>query len=302
MRFDRVFPQAMSILLTLCFDGTVMLRKDSMNDYLKMMSDGVRPHAASFCGMCLVSMDHSPSEQITDRDEMYTTVLVVSPSTEHSVLANAMGMRLRPGFGVLRKWAGSKKTYRGRFWEVFADELSRLPVFVFSVSATRSSIIAARDHFIAQSGLGPLFSWEQGESGRVSLRFGPYFTGGTDTENFVHMPENRALMVLFIWHFFVRVFAATQHAVSPDLTWCVYMDKFPGGVDGSMANLFGCLLDATEAAGSCVRGHFLDSDLVETDLLADNLAGFIAGIAASGSELPPLAMGNGGAVYWERWN
>lgn len=273
-----------------------------MNDYMKMMSELVRPHAARFGGMSLVSMDHSPSEQITDRDEMYTTVIVVSPKTEHSVLATAMGKRLRPGFGVLRKWAGSKKAYRDRFWEVFTDELSRLPVFVFSVSATRATILAARDHFIAQSGLDQLFNWTQGEDGRFSLRFGPCFYGGADTEHFVHIPENRALMVLFIWHFFVRVFAATQRAVSPDLKWCVYMDKFPGGVDGNMANLFACLVDATEAGGHCIRGHFLDSDLVETDLLADNLAGFIAGIAANGSELPPLVVGNGGGIYWERWD
>jgi hypothetical protein len=246
-------------------------------------------------------MDHSPSEQITDRDEIYTTVIIVSPQHEHSELATAMGVRLRPAFGVLRKWAGSKKAYKQKFSEVFVDELSRLPVFVFAISAARSTIVASRDHFIERVGLGSLFNWSSSADGKSTLTFGPYLTYDThDAEQFVHISENRALMVLFIFHFFARVFSATQDAVSPDLTWDVFMDKFPGGVDGSMATLFSCLLDFSEAGGRCSRGHFLDSDVVGTDLLADNLAGFFSGLAISKRNPPKVPLG-GGNVYWERW-
>ncbi|WP_342308767.1 hypothetical protein WLF14_01735 [Pseudomonas fluorescens] len=268
-----------------------------MNAHMQQMSDLIRPHASRFCGMCLVSMDHSPSEQLIG-DGWYTTVIVVSPAIEHSALANAVAKRLRPRTPRLMKWCNATRHYKREFGAIFAEEMERNPAYVFAISATKAVIVGNSESFIDQTGLRPLFTWSNAPHGKRTLTFGPFFT--ENTERFVQISERRALMVLFILNFFIRIFAVTRDAVSPDLQWCVFMDKFAGGEEGSMATLFGCLLDATEAGGYCIRGSFGDSDLVETDLLADNLTGYIDSLTQRGLS-PPLSRGEG-KLFWERYS
>jgi hypothetical protein len=118
-------------------------------------------------------------------------------------------------------------------------------------------------------------------------------------------------MVLFIAHFLKRIHQHLCVALSPAkdaptyVTWNFFADKPPNGPEGAFDRALTMLLGLSDPRGALRWGYFLNGDTVETDLLADNIAGLLNEKLQAphrystqfGGAIPNSA----GFFYWERW-
>jgi hypothetical protein len=263
-------------------------------------------------GLYIVSMDHSPSEQLTGvMEDWHTTALILSSGFEHVQLANRLAIRLNPRSKALRKWNKRSKVYQRSFLPFFLDELREFPsVYVFAISAQESDIRASTAHFISELGLENYFRRVETPD-KTTITIGPVINASTSEEFTIALSENRALMCLFVAHFVIRMkhrmYEAANSSVNKTaghINWNFYGDKFPGPSNSDMDLMFQVLTSFDRGTGSIVWGYFKDGDTVETDLLADNLAGALSVALANpcGPIITPSNAGSTGFFYWEKWN
>jgi len=277
----------------------VHYKKDlTVDPQLELLIKLIKPKTEQFSAMCIVSMDHSPSEQLSESD-WYTTVIIVSPTTEHMNLAKDIAATLRPREKNLVKWNKATKNYRRNFLDALTHNLKENPSCVFAISAHKNAIRALFPHILLQTGLESLYKTETSER-KKTVTFGPFYRYDTKKEEFISISENRAVMAFFIAHYFLRIYQAIRIATARNIGWSVFMDKFPGGVGGDMALLFNCILDLSPREGNIMRGSFGESDTVETDLLADNIAGLLSTMVQKNRDIPKSHNMNG-FIYWEKY-
>lgn len=267
-----------------------------MDPLIDVLTRRIKPKAETFSAMSIVSMDHSPSEQLSDAN-WYTTVIIVSPTTEHADLASEIATILRPKEKELVKWTRASKNYKRNFLNTLTNSLKNNPSCIFAISANKEAILQLLPEILRQTGLGSLYKPALIE-GKTKIRFGPYYN--KEGEQHITISENRAIMAFFIAHFFLRIYHGIRIATSRNIGWSVFMDKFPGDIGGDMATLFSCIIDLIPREGSIMRGSLLESDTHRTDLLADNIAGLLSGMVQKDRDIPPLPDRNG-FIYWEKY-
>lgn len=261
-----------------------------------------------------VSMDHSPSEQLENNDTWHTTVLVLSCGMEHSTLARKIAAEIRPSHGALKKWSGrNSEPYRSKFSRSFCNLFPAFPVYVFAISARGSAIRASEEHFVRELQLDTRYQKHLTKQGKRKIQLDPLLMGPEKKKYVVSLIENRGQMVLFIAHFVIRMYDAMTEAVHgteprplhTGIRWNFLADKFPGPPDADMDLMFNSILGLHRPRRSINWGYFIDGDCVETDLLADNLAGLLSECAnepAKSDKVLSIKRGvNGGLFYWERW-
>lgn len=228
----------------------------------------------------LASMDHSPSEQLSG-ESSYTTVLVMSPAVEHSGLARAVAGDLRPKQRVLCKWNRATRAYRRNFWPSFTRQFASVPVYVFAVSASDAAVRSNAQRWIDAFGHGR-YRNTGAPAGNPIIEIGPVVDARTQEKRLLTLPENRALMCLHIAGFVLGTQRAMYDAANPGseitgglINWNFFADKFPGDLGGDMETFFCLLIRHQRHLGLLRWGAFRESDQVETDLLADNLAGLL---------------------------
>lgn len=274
------------------------------------LTKALRRHLQSYPsdGLFIVSMDHSPSEQLTGAS-WHTTVLVLSRGLEHAAMAQSLARRLRPQTGTLAKWRDATRAYRRRFLEEFVRELASFPVYTFAISATESSVSCSLDHFVSELGLEAYYRRieEPGSTRRICL--GPFARASTGKTNQQVLSENRAAMCLFVAHFVLRMHRRMYEAANMDrpddpghINWNFYGDKFPGPPGGDMDLMFQILVSLDRGTGRILWGYFKESDSVETDVLADNLAGALNDVAKRRDPSLSFRDESEGLFYWERWS
>jgi len=258
-------------------------------------------------GLYIVSMDHSPSEQLGGA-LWHTTALILSRAMEHSSLARNLARQLRPRTGTLTKWRNATRAYRRRFLDEFIRELESLPVYAFAISATEASISSSLDHFVTELGLAAHYRRVEEEGGTAKIRLGPFVRASTGETAEVILSQNRAAMCLFVGHFILRMHRRMYDAANSDrpedpghINWNFYGDKFPGPPGGDMDLMFQILVGLHRGSGRILWGYFTESDTVETDLLADNVAGALNHIAARRESSLSFREESDGLFYWERW-
>lgn len=277
------------------------------------LTDALRIHTSKHPndGLYIVSMDHCPSEQLTGED-WHTTVLVLSAGMEHAELARRLAQRLRPRMGTLTKWTNATGAYRRNFLKEFFKELAVYPVCVLGLSAQESSIWKSVSHFIRELGLDGRYQRTEGHGKGAKVSLGPLVRASTGETFTPVLSEKRAAMCLFVAHFVLRMHRHMYEAVnasSPDrpshVNWNFFGDRFPGPPDGDMALMFQILSVLDRSTGRILWGHFTEGDVVETDLLADNLAGVLNEAARMadkyGLTALPCEARSEGFFYWERW-
>ena len=116
-------------------------------------------------------------------------------------------------------------------------------------------------------------------------------------------------MVLFIAHFLRRIYQEMQVALSAHapmcVTWNFFADKPPNGAGGAFDRALAMMLSLSNARGELRWGYFLEGDKIETDLLADNVAGLLNEIMRMprrySEQFSEAAQDAAGLFYWERW-
>jgi len=179
---------------------------------------------------------------------------------------------------------------------------------VFAVSATESSIAGSEEHFIKELG-GTQFYRRHLLDGRTRVAIGSFVNTRTGEEHTVELPGNQAPMVLFIAHFLRRIHQEVHVALSAHtpmyVTWNFFADKPPNGHGGAFDRALAMLLGVSNPRGALRWGYFLEGDKIETDLLADNIAGLLNEIMRVPQRYPEgfceTASNGAGLFYWERW-
>lgn len=267
--------------------------------------------------MLLGSLDHTPSEQLSDDlTRWHTTALLMSEGGEHwrqlpQELASRMGLQ----GSLLKKWAGRKAAYKLNFERELQNCLNAYPIHVRVVSAQESTISDFFPTILTDIGISS--SVRQVVSGaKRYLEFGSFTrlkqdgTGGPWT---CKLPERQAIPLLFICHFLFRAHRDIMSMIQieqPNIEWVDWQlmhNKFPGDVYGPMGSLFGAILaaatDAGLVAGTMRIGTFNDAQSDSGNLLADNIAGLFAEKIRSGHrEIKlPDGRGQGSSLFWEIW-
>jgi hypothetical protein len=89
------------------------------------------------------------------------------------------------------------------------------------------------------------------------------------------------------------------------VTWNFLADKPPNGAGGAFDRALAMLLGLSNPGGSLRSGYFLEGDKVETDLLADNIAGLLNEIVRVPERYPEKfgesPQNAAGLFYWEHW-
>ena len=89
------------------------------------------------------------------------------------------------------------------------------------------------------------------------------------------------------------------------VTWNFFADKPPNGAGGAFDQALAMLLGLSNPRGALRWGYFLEGDKVETDLLADNIAGLLNEIMRVPARYPEkfgeTTQNAAGLFYWERW-
>jgi hypothetical protein len=258
-------------------------------------------------GLYIVSMDHSPSEQLAGAP-WHTTVLVLSRGLEHAALAQNVAKRLRSHTGTLPKWRDASRAFKRRFLDEFLRELESCPAYVFAISATEASVVSSLDHLISQLELAAHYQRVKGPDSTPKIRLGPFTRASTGETSELVLSENRAAMCLFVAHFVLRMHRHMYDAANADqlndpghINWNFFGDKFPGPPDRDMDLMFQILVGQDRGTGRILWGYFRESDSVETDLLADNLAGALTDMVAHREPTLPRRDESAGLFYWERW-
>lgn len=259
-------------------------------------------------GLYIVSMDHSPSEQlVSDSDLWHTTVIILSTAVQHSNLAKEIAENIRPRTGILSKWSKANKKYKKTFLKCFFDKFKNFPsIYVFAISAQEASIRFSTNHYLEEFGLKKHYQVYESAAGKKRVRLGPFIYKDSGESFQFEMSENRAVMCLHIAHFVQRMRLQMHLASSPDpnmrsnINWNFLADKFPGAPNEEMDLFFQVLKCVNSGVGQIIWGYFEESDSIETDLLADNLAG---ALKDSIQKLPNLLGedANSGFFYWENW-
>lgn len=235
-------------------------------------------------------MDHSITEQLTGKPSAWhTTAIALSEGGEISTLCNDIVGRLGGHVTKLRKWKrGSRGNYRRRFAEALVELLPRSAVSLFAISAHEHAIVAASAQIRSELGLDALYRQYRTDTGQQRIKLGPVTQVRTGEQDWFDIPEAQAIMLLWIAHFMLRchrhVYEIVQHG-SPRaaaVDWFFYMDKLVA--TDSTAELFNFVLqhnlgNRLMSVGNIRLASFNDSDTIDTDLLADNLAGLLNGIA-----------------------
>lgn len=258
--------------------------------------------------MFMVSMDHSPSEQL-GTGGWHTSVLISSSRVAQDELANRVAARLRPDLGTLKKWKKANDSYRRNFLATLFSCWQQVPdVQVFAQSATEAAILQSIPHCMSQMQLHGIYTPYSSESGSARVRVGPVVRRSDPTTPLVFsLSQNRADMCVFIAHFVRRVqqamFAAINEGRSrpSELNWSFIADKFPGVLDDDMDLLFQVLVMSPPRLGRTTWGYFQEGDVQATDLLADNLAGALNAIAPNPGRLggAPNLVSPGSKFGWE---
>lgn len=257
-------------------------------------------------GLFTASLDHSPTEQLVGAT-WHTSALILSEAVQHAALANDLGKIANPLSGKLTKWSRANSHYRKRFRTNFIPQLSHHRVLVFAVSAMEATIASCEAQFVAQLGCTDRYK-RHIVGGRERVSIGPFVNGTTGEEHTVELSVNQAPMVLFVVHFLRRMHQEMHIALSVDapthVTWNFLADKPPNGAGGPYDRAMAMLLGLVGLGGSLRWGYFLEGDSVETDLLADNVAGLLNEVVRAPQRHPdPLGRsdGNAGFFYWEPW-
>jgi hypothetical protein len=258
-------------------------------------------------GLFIASLDHSPTEQMTGC-EWHTSVLILSAEVEHSALARELGHLANPKTCKLTKWSRANSHYRKRFYAKLMPGLSHHRVMVFAISATEQSISTSEEHFIKELG-GTQHYRRYVLNGRERVDIGPFVDARTGEEHTIKLPGNQAPMVLFIAHFLRRIHQEMHVALSAReamcVTWNFFADKPPNGLGGAFDQALAMLLGLPNPGGSLRWGHFLEGDKIETDLLADNIAGLLNEVMLVPQRYPgqfgETAQDSVGLFYWEHW-
>ncbi len=258
-------------------------------------------------GLFIVSMDHSPSEQLTGAS-WHTTALVLSAGLEHYAMAQSLARRLRPQTRTLAKWRDATRAYRRRFLGEFIGELASFPVYTFAISASESSVSSSLGHFVRELSLEAHYRRVDQAGSTPKVCLGPFIRESTGETIQLVLSENRAAMCLFVAHFVLRIHQRMYDAANMDrpddpshINWNFYGDKFPGPPGGDMDLMFQILAGLDRGTGRIVWGYFT-RDNVATDLLADNVAGALNDIANRRDPRAPFPDAGEGFFYWERWS
>lgn len=259
-----------------------------------------------FDGLFTASLDHSPTEQLIG-ENWHTSALILSAAVEHSALAHDLGKIANPLTRKLTKWTRANSHYRDRFCANLMSRLDGYRVMVFAISATESSIAASEGHFVKELG-GAHYYRRHLVDGRARVSLGPFVNVRTGEQHIVELPGNQAPMVLFIAHFLRRIHQEMHAALSVHVptwvTWNFLADKPPNGAGGAFDRALSMLLGLSTPGGTLRWGYFLEGDKVETDLLADNVAGLLNEIVRVPQRYPQFgqnAKNASGLFYWERW-
>jgi hypothetical protein len=259
-------------------------------------------------GLFIASLDHSPTEQLIGK-KWHTSVLILSAAVEHSALAHELGQIANPLTRKLTKWTRANSHYKKRFCGSLMSSLDRHRVMMFAISATEPSIAASEEHFVKELGGSQCYR-RHVLDGRVRVSLGPFLNVRTGERDDVELSGNQAPMVLFIAHFLRRMHQEVQVALSADqpmcVTWNFFADKPPNGGGGAFNRALEMLLGLSNPRGGLRWGYFLQGDEVETDLLADNVAGLLNEIMRVPQRYPrqfgESAPNAAGLFSWERWS
>jgi hypothetical protein len=285
-----------------------------MNQSVQLLQS-LRYHLASYDndGLFEVSLDHSPSEQLVDLQSWHTSVLVISCGMRHAALARAISQEANPLTGKLAKWSKSNKHYRGRFCAALFRALDDHEVAIMAISARGVTIATAESHLFDEL-CGKGHYSKINNDGKERVQFGPFMNLRTNESTCIDLPSNQAVMAIFTIHFVRRMHRMMHHALSTIspvhggmVTWNFYADKPPNGSGGNYNRLLGTLLGMQDCRGSLRWGYFSQGDEVETDLLADNVAGLLRESLAHPTRYeigtrPPDQRDAKGLFYWERWD
>lgn len=258
-------------------------------------------------------MDHSITEQLIGHpDAWHTTCIALSEGNEVSNLANQIAQDISPEKPHLRKWSDGRAVSKRRYHEAFSRELARhLPsakVYLLATSATEAAITKNREQFFRELGIAGLSQELIRPSGRTILRVGPFIHKELGTEHYFELPLNRAIMVVWIAHFVARMHHMFRLQLQNDqsepvvVDWFFYHDKFAGDSPATSpaTNFFQALVSGNISNGNVRSGFFTQSDTVDADLLADNLAGLFNNSCEIGSQSPEmLSILQSGCVYYE---
>jgi hypothetical protein len=260
----------------------------------------------------LAFMDHSITEQLTGcPTAWHTTAIVLAEGGEVSELASRIARGIYPKEPRLRKWSAGRVAGKMRYRKAFARELAQhLPsakVLLLATSATEDVILHARDQLFQQLRINNIVSELTRPTGTTVLRVGPFFNCTTNKEHFFELPLNRAIMAVWVAHFVARMHNNLRlqlQAMTPDpviVDWFFCHDKFAGDSANSrtMMSFYHALASGSISDGNIRSGFFVDSDTVDADLLADNVAGFF-NITRGEVESPELkSILSSGCVYYE---
>lgn len=221
----------------------------------------------------IVSIDHSPSEQITNNHDYYTSVIIASMSNNsglpHDLLANRIYeeiTRCSKNNVKPRKWTGSSKKYKENFINLFFNLISNYSdVYIFALTASKEAILKLQDHYIRELLLDGVFI-KNNNKYNFALNGGKVLT----------LSENRFQYFVHFTNFFLKTYLNCIEFTNPYERWCVYADKFAG--DETTENLINITLLNYLKNHIILWGCFKESDTVEIDILADNIAGMLKDI------------------------
>jgi hypothetical protein len=258
-------------------------------------------------GLFTASLDHSPTEQLIGLG-WHTSALILSAELEHSALAHDLGQIANPLARKLTKWNSANSHYKKRFCAGLMPGLVLHRSMVFAISAEEPSIASSEEHFIKELG-GTQHYRRHVLNGRERVSIGPLVNAQTGEAHTVELAGNQAPMALFIAHFLRRIHQQVHFALSnpahTGVTWNFFADKPPSGAGGAFDKALAMLLGLSNPAGALRWGYFIEGDKVETDLLADNVAGLLNEIVRVPARYPlqfgSTAQNAAGLFYWERW-
>lgn len=261
--------------------------------------------------LCTASMDHCPSEQLSD-DEWHTSSLIVSSHIQHDDLATRVHNRLKPNRGTPGKWSGLSDNQKENFLSVFFEELQGSSgIVVLSISAHAETIRKELPRMLIELGISHLYQAEPPLNGKKRVAFGPVTNCATGEQITVKLAEKRAAMCVFIAHFVHRMKALMYAVANSDgdprpshVNWNFLADKFAGPTDSDMTLLFIVLLSYSRDTGRIAYGYFDDKPDQMIDLLVDQLAGALDAKVSGTTEVVfshKKEESTPDSFYWEVW-
>jgi hypothetical protein len=248
--------------------------------------------------MYLVSMDHSPSEQLGNPDDWHTTALILSESGQHWKLAEDITKQLRCREAMLTKWSRNPIYRRnGTFEDALKSSLPGRAVYIRVISAQAHTIRTSFPHLIEELGLSE-FVKKSVKNDKSYLKFGPFqrvkilsvehnkLKTQSESAEF-EIAERQGLSLIFICHYLIRMhhqlmmIIQKQRPELESIDWQLMPDKFPGDLNGPMASLFHAIMSGATnqrlVAGNILIATFTKSNNDTGSAFADNIVGLFAG-------------------------